>query len=195
MPNELIRISNNYAFIKLDKPEKIEENEVRVGFLAHRETKKTILFIDVVKGLVDNQKQTMVFADVFENKKTGDKIGLILVDCLIFYLDFVITECGYAMLIHELGHFLNDIFDESKADYSKRRKEALKNGIVMDEEYKADELAVRECGIDKFTNSIEWMRAVRKNVFSNKNKENLKLALFEFDKRLEHAIEYAKTIE
>lgn len=195
MPNELIRISDNYVFIKLDKPEKIEENEVRVGFLVHRETKKILLFIDVVKGLAKNQKQTMAFADIYSNKKTGDKIGLILVDDITFYLDFVITACGYTMLIHELGHFLNDFFDESKADYSKRRNEALKKEIVMDEEYRADELVVRECGIDKFADAIEWMRVVRKNRFLSKNEENLRLALFEFDKRLEHAIEYAKTIE
>ena len=187
-------INERYDFVLLNESIVVKDNQIRIGYVFDKDTQKPVLMLDVVNGLYKERHQTFGIVGDLINDKDGSSAGLVLVDKDISYLYFVSTKYGYVYLMHELCHFYNGDYDASNINYSQERKKLLKQGIVHPKEYLADEFAVRECGLQKFLDSMDWLKAVRKHVFHKTSKENLELALFEYDKRIEHAIEYAKVI-
>ena len=183
--NKRIIINDRYTFVYLEKALPIKRDEARTGFLFDSKDNAVVLYLHVVRDLINKEHQSFCLTNktfmVGENKKAG----LALIDDLVFFLDYVITKRGPTMLMHELGHYLNCDLDNCDLDYSKERRLMLKEGVVMENEYKADEFAIKECGLEAFLDSLDWMESVRKHVFCDSS---------EFGKRREHAIEYARTL-
>ena len=192
--NKTVIINDRYSFVYLERRSAIKRDEVRVGFLFDAKERAKVLYLHVVKDLLTKEHQSFCLSNRSFSVGKDKKAGLVLIDYLVFLLDFVATKDGLVMLMHELGHYLNGDIETCDADYSKNRRILLGRGVIMENEYKADEFAIKECGIEKFLKSLEWMEVIRKHVFCGDGGENLRLALFEFSKRREHAIEYTQTL-
>lgn len=192
--SKTIIINDRYSLVFLENRHVIKRDEVRVAFVYDTKEHTKVLYLHVVEDLSIKEHQTVCLTNRSFSVGKDKKAGLVLIDKLVYFLDFVVTTNGPTMLMHELGHCLNGDLEKCDIDYSKNRRNLLKKGVLMESECKADEFAVKECGIENFLKSLEWMEATRKHVFSNNSGESLRLALFEFEKRREHAIEYAKTL-
>ena len=190
--NTTIIINERYCFKYLTNKYDMSQEEKRIGYIFDSFNKKTVLFLSIYRDLLKVHHRTMCLSEELTNTKTGDKAGLVLVSPETFQSDFIHTQFGYALLMHELGHYLNGDYKYNFVDCEKRRMEALKEGRVLECELLADEFAVSQCGLNKYIKAIEWMKFLREKVLNGCSNENRDLAMLEFEKRIEHCIEYAK---
>lgn len=185
-------MTKKYKFFLFHPYRPLSSDCISVGYVMDLRTKKPILFLDVIKDLLKNTKQTCCFVGEKEaDNHPNEYYALIWIDAMTF-VEEVEKDIlnGEVMMMHELGHYLKGHHKPEKSpdNYSKIRKNY--NG-VMPQELQADEFAIRECGIDRFLKFIDKMIAKRESLTWDKNREK---AVKEFKLRKEHAIEYAKTI-
>jgi len=185
-------MTKRYRFSLFKPFRPLSEDCISVGYVIDLRTKKPILFLDVIKDLLKNHRQTCCFVEEREaDNHPGEFYALIWIDAMTFTQEVLNDKLnGEVMMMHELGHYICGHHKDEKyiENYSKVRKEY--DG-VMPQELEADEFAIRECGINRFLRFIDKMIATRESYTWDKNREK---AVKEFKLRREHAIEYAKTL-
>ena len=186
----IYKINERYYFKYLKKPAKIGNDELRIGYIFDKKEKKPVLILDVIRNFLKDYHRTMCCSEVLE--RSNNKAILVLVDPMIFHLDFVYSRYGYTLLMHELGHYLNGDIKAENSNHEQRRKESLKNGVVLKEELLADEFAIRECGLNNFLKAIEYLEKIRTKILKDSTYDK---AMFEFKARKEHAIDFNKSLE
>ena len=179
--------TKRYCFTLLDKAIFIDKDEYRVAYIKDLLSNKPVLIVHTFKNLLAKERNSLIFADILTNDNDKEHpAGLAIVDDTVFLKEknngFLFTS-----LLHELGHFINGDYNHVDNNYSKKRVEMLKQGIVMDEEYKADEFAARECGLNKVIKWLEYMEDNRKHY--NASLQNYLLAINEFRMRKKHLLD------
>ena len=187
-------MGKRYEYILLKKPEKLSSECLTAGYIVDKLTGKPKLIFDVVKDFFRLTNNSCLFINEFEaDQHPGEFYGLVQMDAEI-YINIIVKDkiSGEVMLMHELGHYINgDHKPKAIPNNYNYSKERTKFNGVMAQELKADEFAIRECGIENFIHFIDSLILRRSKMTWDNNRGK---AIKEFELRKQHAIKYAKSI-
>ena len=185
--SKTITINDRYEYLFTSKPINNPDGTQSVGVVKDKEQKRIVLMLDVLEGLLKNHKSTVVLAGELHSDKDNNSCARVLIDPQIFKEEFLMSDLGMVSLMHELGHYLNGHLLTIDENYSERRTSAIKEGKVIEEELKADEFAIEQCGIDAFKKFIGLMEFRAEYFRSGDNYTN---AMKEFELRKAHGVEF-----
>lgn len=153
---------------------------VEIGKIVDASTGSDAMYIYYDRALYRTRK---LHVGVEIRQRGDEEVPVALVDDMYRNCLYEQPMVFLALMLHELGHYMNgDLFVKGvdAAQLKREREENIINGVVSEMELKADAFAVKHVGKNTFMRAIDYMIKKRKLRANDPGKE---WALREFELR------------